>query len=129
APQLQTVCVHSRAWHESGGSAVQELAFTLATGVDYLRQLNELGLDVNVAAPRIRFAVTVGVNFFMEIAKLRALRMLWSRAVAAAGGNEAAQKISLHVRTAQWNQTVVDPYNNLLRSTVEAFAGVLGGCD
>jgi methylmalonyl-CoA mutase len=129
APQLQTVCVHSRAWHESGGSAVQELAFTLATGVEYLRQLNQLGLEVNVAAPRIRFAVTVGVNFFMEIAKLRALRMLWSRVVAAAGGNEAAQKISLHVRTAQWNQTVVDPYNNLLRATVEAFAGVLGGCD
>ncbi|MGA2245348.1 MAG: methylmalonyl-CoA mutase family protein [Verrucomicrobiota bacterium] len=129
APQLQTVCVHSRAWHESGGNAVQELAFTLATGVDYLRQLNELGLEVNVAAPRIRFAVTVGVNFFMEIAKLRALRMLWSHAVAVAGGNETAQKISLHVRTAQWNQTVVDPYNNLLRTTVEAFAGVLGGCD
>jgi methylmalonyl-CoA mutase len=129
APQLQTVCVHSRAWHESGGSAVQELAFTLATGVAYLRHLNEAELEVNVAAPRIRFAVTVGVNFFMEIAKLRALRMLWSRAVAAAGGDEAAQKISLHVRTAQWNQTVVDPYNNLLRATVEAFAGVLGGCD
>jgi methylmalonyl-CoA mutase len=55
--------------------------------------------------------------------------MLWSRAVAAAGGNDTAQKISLHVRTAQWNQTVVDPYNNLLRATVEAFAGVLGGCD
>ena len=129
APQLQTVCVHSRAWHESGGSAVQELAFTLATGVEYLRQLNQLGLEVNVAAPRIRFAVTVGVNFFMEIAKLRALRMLWSRAVAAAGGDAAAQRVSLHVRTAQWNQTVVDPYNNLLRGTVEAFAGVLGGCD
>jgi len=129
APQLQTVCVHSRAWHESGGSAVQELAFTLATGVEYLRQLNQLGLEVNVAAPRLRFAVTVGVNYFMEIAKLRALRMLWSRAVAAAGGHEAAQKISLHVRTAQWNQTVVDPYNNLLRATVAAFAGVLGGCD
>lgn len=129
APQLQTICVHSRAWHESGGSAVQELAFTLATGVEYLRQLNKLGLDVNTTAPRIRFAVTVGTNFFMEIAKLRAVRMLWSRAVAAAGGNEAAQKISLHVRTSQWNKSVVDPYNNLLRATVEAFAGVLGGCD
>jgi methylmalonyl-CoA mutase len=129
APQLQTVCVHSRAWHESGGSAVQELAYTLATGVEYLRQLAKRGVDVNTAAPRIRFAVTVGTNFFMEIAKLRALRMLWSRAVAAAGGNETAQKFSLHVRTAQWNKTVVDPYNNLLRATVEAFAGVLGGCD
>ena len=129
APQLQTVCVHSRPWHESGGSAVQELAFTLATGVEYLRQLNQLGLEVDAAAPRVRFAVTIGVNFFMEIAKLRALRMLWSRAVAAAGGNAAAQKVTLHVRTAQWNQTVVDPYNNLLRDAVEAFAGVLGGCD
>ncbi len=129
APQLQTICVHSRAWHESGGSAVQELAYTLATGVEYLRQLAKLGVDVNTAAPRIRFAVTVGTNFFMEIAKLRALRMLWSRAVAAAGGNETAQKISLHVRTSQWNKTVVDPYNNLLRATVESFAGVLSGCD
>ncbi|MCL4785945.1 MAG: methylmalonyl-CoA mutase subunit beta [Verrucomicrobia bacterium] len=129
APQLQTLCVHSRAWHEAGGSAVQELAYTLASGVEYLRQLAKLGLDVNTTAPRLRFAVTVGTNFFLEIAKLRALRMLWSRAVAAAGGNETAQKISLHVRTSQWNKSVVDPYNNLLRATVEAFAGVLGGCD
>ena len=129
APKLQTVCVHSRAWHESGGSAVQELAFTLATGVEYLRQLARAGLDADAAAPRIRFAVTVGMNFFMEIAKLRALRMLWSRAVEAVGGNDAARKTSLHVRTARWDKTVVDPYNNLLRSTVEAFAGVLGGCD
>jgi methylmalonyl-CoA mutase len=129
APRLQTICVHSRAWHEAGGSAVQELAFTLATAVEYMRQLAKLGINVDVSAPHIRFAVTVGVNFFMEISKLRALRMLWSRAVAAAGGSEAAQKASLHVRTSLWNKTVVDPYNNLLRSTVEAFAGVLGGCD
>lgn len=129
AQQLQTVCVHSRAWHESGGSAVQELAFTLATAVEYLRQLNRRGLDVNTAAPRIRFAVTVGTSFFMEIAKLRALRMLWAHVVAVGGGNAAAQKLSLHVRTAQWNKSVLDPHNNLLRATVEAFAGVLGGCD
>lgn len=129
APRLQTICVHSRAWHEAGGSAVQELAYTLATGVEYLRQLNALDVDVNTAAPRLRFAVTVGTNFFGEIAKLRALRMLWSRAVAAAGGNETAQRMSLHVRTSLWNKSVVDPYNNLLRATVEAFAGVLGGGD
>ncbi len=129
APQLQTVCVHSRAWHESGGSAVQELAFTLATGVEYLRELSRLGIAVDVAAPRFRFAVTVGESFFLEIAKLRALRMLWARAVGAAGGHAAAQKLSLHVRTSRWNKTVVDPYNNLLRATVEAFAGVLGSCD
>lgn len=128
APQLQTICVHSRAWHEAGSSAVQELAYSLAMGVEYLREMNRRGLDVDIVAPRIRFAMTVGENFFMEIAKLRALRMLWSRAVSACGGNEAAQRLSLHVRTSRWNKTVYDPYNNLLRGTVEAFAGVLGGC-
>jgi methylmalonyl-CoA mutase len=129
APYLQTICVHSRSWHEAGGHAAQELAFTLATGVEYLRQMNRRGLDAGTVAPRMRFAVTVGTNFFMEIAKLRALRMLWSRAVAAAGGGEEAQRLSLHVRTSQWNKTVLDPYNNMLRTTVEALAGVLGGCD
>jgi methylmalonyl-CoA mutase len=128
-PGLQTVCVHSRAWHEAGGHAVQELAFTLATGVEYLRELNQRGLDVNAVAPGMRFAVTTGVNFFMEIAKLRALRMLWSRAVGALGGDASAQALSLHVRTSQRNKTVNDPYNNLLRATVEAFAGVMGGCE
>jgi methylmalonyl-CoA mutase len=129
APFLQTICVHSRSWHEAGGHAAQELAFTLATGVEYLRQMNRHGLDAGTVAPRMRFAVTVGANFFMEIAKLRALRMLWSRAVDAAGGGEEAQRLSLHVRTSQWNKSVLDPYNNMLRTTVEALAGVLGGCD
>jgi methylmalonyl-CoA mutase len=129
APKLQTICVHSRSWHEAGGNAVQELAFTLATGVEYLRQMNGRGLNANVVAPRMRFAVTVGVNFFMEIAKLRALRWLWSRVVAAAGGDADAQRISLHVRGARWNKTVCDPYNNLLRATIESLAGALGGCD
>ena len=129
APRVQTICVHSRAWHEAGGNAVQELAFTLASGVEYLREMHRRGLDVNTVAPRIRFAVTVGVNFFMEIAKLRALRMLWSRAVAVLGGNQDAQKLSLHVRTSLWNKSVYDPHNNILRATVEALAGVLGGCD
>lgn len=129
APKLQTICVHSRSWHEAGGHAVQELAFTLATGVEYLREMNNRGLDVNVVAPRMRFSVTVGTNFFLEIAKLRALRLLWARAVAALEGNEEAQRLALHVRTSLWNKTVRDPHNNILRATVEAFAGVLGGCD
>jgi methylmalonyl-CoA mutase len=129
APRLQTICVHSRSWHEAGGHAAQELAFTLATGVEYLRQMNQRGLNAETVAPRMRFAVTVGTNFFMEIAKLRALRMLWARAVAVAGGGEQAQKLSLHVRTSQWNKSILDPHTNMLRTTVEALAGVLGGCD
>jgi methylmalonyl-CoA mutase len=129
APQLQTICVHSRAWHESGANAVQELALTLATGVEYLRAASQRGLDVDSVAPRIRFAITVGGNFFMEIAKLRALRMLWSGVITALGGNDDSKRLTLHVRTSQWNKTVYDPYNNVLRCTVEAFAGVLGSCD
>jgi len=129
APHLQTICVHSRAWHESGANAVQELAFALATAVEYLRALDCRGLGVDQVAPSIRFAITVGVNFFMEIAKLRALRMLWSRVTAALGASSTSQALSLHVRTSQWNKTAYDPYNNMLRATVEAFAGVLGGCD
>jgi methylmalonyl-CoA mutase len=129
APRVQTTCVHSRAWHEAGGNAVQELAFTLAIGIEYLREMQRRGLDVNTVAPRIRFAVTVGQSLFMEIAKLRALRMLWSRVVAVLNGNQDAQKLSLHVRTSQRNKSVLDPHNNILRGTVEALAGVLGGCD
>ncbi|HEY9172485.1 MAG TPA: methylmalonyl-CoA mutase family protein [Verrucomicrobiae bacterium] len=129
APQLQTVCVHTRAWHEAGGNAVQELAFGLAAALEYLRELNARGVDVETAAPRMRFAFTVGSQFFMEIAKLRAARLLWARLVAALGGSEAAQRASLHVRTSLFNKTAYDPYVNMLRTTVEAFAGVLGGCD
>ena len=129
APQLQTVCIHTRAWHEAGGNAVQELAFGLATSLEYLRELNARGVDVEAAAPRMRFAFTVGSQFFMEIAKLRAARVLWARLVAALGGSEAAQRASLHVRTSLFNKTVYDPYVNMLRTTVESFASVLGGCD
>jgi methylmalonyl-CoA mutase len=129
APILQTICVHSRAWHESGANAVQELAFTLATGVEYLRAMGDLELDADVVGPRVRFAMTVGENFFMEIAKLRALRPLWARAVEAFGGNAKAQRLCLHVRTSHWNKTVYDAHNNILRATVEAFAGAVGGCD
>lgn len=127
APGLQTICVHSRAWHESGASAVQELAFALAAGVEYLRQMHQRGLDVNTVAPHLRFALTVGSHFFMEIAKLRAARLLWANAVAALGGSEEAQKLHLHVRTAQFNKSRLDPYVNLLRTTVEAFGAVMGG--
>jgi methylmalonyl-CoA mutase len=129
APSLRTICIHSRAWHEGGGSAVEELAFTLATALEYLRRMDEHGLPVERVAPRIRFAVTVGEQFFTEIAKIRALRMLWSRIVASLGGGECSQRISLHIRTSLWNKTAVDPYNNLLRATVESFAAVIGGCD
>jgi len=127
APGLQTICVHSRSFHEAGGNAVQELAYSLAMGVQYLREMQERGLDVNLVAPRMRFAFCVGPNFFMEISKFRAARLLWSRIVEALGGNMCAQSMAIHARTALWNKSKLDPYVNMLRTTTESFSAVLGG--
>jgi len=127
APKLQTICVHTRSWHEGGGHSIQELGFGLATAADYLRALHGHGLTIDQVAPRLRFAITVGSDFFTEIAKLRAARIIWSQLVAALGGNEASQALTLHVRTASYNKTIYDPHVNMLRTTVEAFAAVLGG--
>jgi len=129
APHLQTVCVHTRSWHEGGGHAVQELAFSLATAADYLRALAARGIPVHHAAPRIRFAITVGADFFTEIAKLRAARLLWSQLTEALGGPGHAQPLTIHVRSASTNKTAYDAHVNLLRATVEAFAGALGGAN
>ncbi|WP_133512202.1 methylmalonyl-CoA mutase family protein [Candidatus Thiosymbion oneisti] len=129
APGLRTVLVRGHPYHDGGGNAVQELAFALATGVEYLRELQARGVTIDQAAPRVLFAFSLGSNLFMEIAKLRAARMLWAKIVAAFGGGEEARKIHVHARTSGWNKTLYDSDVNMLRATTEAFSGVLGGCD
>jgi len=129
APRLQTVAVHTYPYHNAGANAVQELAFALATGVAYLRAMTRRGVDVNVTARHMRFDFAVGGNFFMEIAKLRAARLLWSQAAAAFGGDDDAQKMRIHARTARRNKTTVDPYVNMLRVTTEALAAAVGGVE
>ena len=126
--QLRTIGVEASAWAEAGAHAVQELAFGLATGTAYLRALHGRGLGVDVTAPRLLFTYSLGSNLFMEIAKLRAARLIWARAVQAAGGGAEAQRLVCHGRTTRWNKTVLDAHVNLLRTTTEAFAGVVGGC-
>lgn len=129
APDLRTIQVELHPYHNGGASAVQDLAFALATGVEYLRAMQARGLDVDTVAPRMQFAFSLGSPFFIEIARLRAARMLWARVVAAFGGNARSQKLRLHGRTSAWTKTRADAYNNMLRATAEAFAGVMGGCD
>ncbi len=129
APRLGSIAVQGYPYHNSGGNAVQELAFVLATAVEYLRQMLNRGLAIDDVAPRIRFAFSIDCTYFMEIAKLRAARLVWAKVVKAFGGNATSQKMTLHGRSALWNKTVYDPYVNMLRTTVEAFAGVIGGCD
>ncbi len=128
APSLQTLLVQGTPYHDSGASATQELAFALASATAYLRALLARGIAIDTAARTMRFAFSIGSNFFMEIARLRAARLLWARIVAAFGGSNDAQRMTIHARTSRWNKTRYDPYVNMLRTTAEAFAGVLGGC-
>lgn len=127
APGLQTVAVHTYPYHNAGASAVQELAFGLATGVAYLRAMLRRGVGIAVAARQIRFDFAVGGNFFMEIAKLRAARLLWAQVVGAFGGDGEAQKMRQHARTARRNKPAVDPYVNMLRVTTEALSAAVAG--
>ncbi|MFP4476056.1 MAG: methylmalonyl-CoA mutase family protein [Desulfatibacillaceae bacterium] len=129
APDLQSVLIHGAVYHNAGASATQELAYAAATAVEYLRAMTERGVPVDDAAKQIRFVFAAGRNFFMEIAKLRAARIVWCRIVEAFGGGEEARKMRIHCRTSQWTKTVCDPYVNMLRNTVEAFAGAMGGAD
>ncbi|GAB4440101.1 MAG: methylmalonyl-CoA mutase family protein [Anaerolineae bacterium] len=129
APQLRILTVHGQPYADAGASAVQELAAVLATAVEYLREMQQRGLGVDDVAPRLRFSLSVGSDYFMEVAKLRAARLVWAKAVKAFGGSEASQKINLHARTAAWNKTITDPYVNMLRVTTEAFAGAVAGVD
>ncbi|TVP81430.1 MAG: methylmalonyl-CoA mutase [Puniceicoccaceae bacterium] len=129
APGIRAIGVASMPYHQAGASAVEELGICLATGAYYLGELIERGLSVDVAAQQIRFSFCIGPNFFMEIAKLRAARVLWAQIVQAFGGNADSQKIVMHARTGLYNKTQKDPYVNMLRTTTEALSGAIGGVD
>ncbi len=129
-PHLKTICVYGHPYRNAGADAVTELATTMATGVEALRQMEDRGISVEMAASRVLFGFTTGNDFFMEIAKLRAARMLWARIVNACGGSDsAARAMHMHVRTSTYRQSTLDPHTNMLRATTEAFSAVLGGCD
>lgn len=127
-PEMQTILVQADPYHHGGASVTQELAFALATGVEYLRAMQDRGVTIQDAATQMRFSFSIGPHFFMEIARLRAARYLWAKIVKAFGGDETAQKMVVHVRTSLWNTTRCDPYVNMLRATTEALAGAIGGC-
>lgn len=129
APRLKTVGVNVAPYHNAGANAVQEIAFALATGVSYIREMQERDLDIETICNRIQFTFALGGNFFMELAKLRAARLLWAQVVEAFGGSADAQKMAIHARTAIYNKTVNDPYVNMLRTTTEALSGAIGGVD
>ena len=120
--------VNGEIFTNSGSSVVQELAFSLAQGAEYLTQLTELGLNVGEVAKNIKFNLGIGNNYFMEIAKLRAARLLWAKIVEAYGAEcKCAAKMIVHSKTNSYNKTIYDPYVNILRTQIEAMSAVLGG--
>lgn len=129
APQLRTIMVRSDVFSRGGANDVQETAYTLAIAVGYLRALLERGLGIQEAAGQIFFGFSMGANFFLQIAKLRAVRPIWSQVVKAFGGDEEAQRMHVHARPALFFKTIYDPYVNMLRNTTELFSGVVGGVD
>lgn len=127
APKLRTVIADGNVYANGGATAVQEGAYVIATASDYIAEMMDRGISADDAAASIRLSVSLGSNFFMEIAKLRALRVVFARMARAYGAGDEAAKADVYARTSAFTKTVYDPYVNILRTTTEAFSGVVGG--
>ena len=128
-PQFNTVSISGYHMLEAGATCTQELAYTLADGLEYVRSAMKKGLDIDDFAPRLSFFFGIGMNFFMEIAKLRAARFLWSEMIKEefSPKNPKSLMLRTHCQTSGVSLTSQDPYNNIVRTTIEAMAAVLGG--
>ncbi len=129
-PKFKTITVNGQHFHNAGASLVQELAFALAQGNEYLAALTEKDFSADDIANRITFTLAVGSNYFLEIAKLRAVRMLWAKIVEQyQPAFPESMKMNIHAVTSSWNKSIYDPYVNMLRTTTEAMAAAIGGAD
>ncbi len=127
-PRFNSISISGYHMQEAGATVVQELAFTLADGLEYVRAALGKGLDVDAFAPRLSFFFCLGMNFFMEIAKLRAARLLWAELMAPFKPKDPrSSMLRTHCQTSGVSLAAKDPYNNVIRTTIEALAGVLGG--
>jgi methylmalonyl-CoA mutase len=127
-PRFNSISVSGYHMQEAGATAVQELGFTLADGLEYVRATMNRGLAIDEFAPRVSFFFGIGMNLFMEVAKLRAARLLWSKSMRALGAQKPSSlMLRTHCQTSGVSLTEHDPYNNIVRTTIEALAAVLGG--
>lgn len=130
SPQFRTITLSSHLFHNAGATATQELAFLLNRAVDLYDELTEAGLPPEPILSKTMISVSVGTSYFTEIAKLRALRVLWQRLVSSYHSSAIVpQSFFLHAQTSRFYDATVTPYTNLIRGTTEAMAAVLGGCD
>ncbi|WP_308514770.1 methylmalonyl-CoA mutase [Sphingomonas flavescens] len=127
-PKFNSISISGYHMHEAGATAVQELAYTLADGMEYVRAAQAQGLAIDDFAGRLSFFWGIGMNLFMEVAKLRAGRTLWHRIMTDLGAQkDESKRLRTHCQTSGVSLTEQDPYNNIIRTTIEALAAVLGG--
>ena len=127
-PKFNSISISGYHIQEAGANNALELAFTLADGLEYVRAAISKGLDVDAFAPRLSFFFAIGMNFFMEASKLRAARFLWAKMMSQFDPkNPKSSMLRTHCQTSGWSLTEQDPYNNVVRTTIEAMAAVLGG--
>lgn len=127
-PKYNTVSISGYHMMEAGANSVLQCAFTLADGLEYVRTALKTGLDIDTFAPRLSFFFGIGMNFFMEIAMLRAARILWTELVSQFNPkNPKSLMLRTHCQTSGWSLTQQDPYNNIIRTTLECLSAVLGG--
>jgi methylmalonyl-CoA mutase len=127
-PHFRTLAVNAFMFKNAGSSIVEELAFGLAYGNEYLQRVTEKSISIDDVAPNLKFHFGVGSTYFMEIAKIRAARLLWAKIVNAYGPSDAEYtRTHIHSITSDWNKTLYDPYVNMLRTTTEAMSAIIGG--
>ncbi|WP_277978594.1 methylmalonyl-CoA mutase [Sphingomonas phyllosphaerae] len=127
-PKFNSISISGYHMQEAGATQLHELAFTIADGIDYVKYGVASGLDIDKFAGRLSFFFAIGMNFFMEVAKLRAARVLWHRAMTQLGAkDERSKMLRTHCQTSGVSLTEQDPYNNVMRTTIEAMAAMLGG--
>ena len=127
-PKYNSISISGYHIQEAGADAALELAYTLADGKEYIETALKTGLDIDQFAPRLSFFFGIGMNFYMEIAKLRAARLLWDRIVSEYNPQKPTSRmLRTHCQTSGWSLTEQDPYNNVVRTTIEAMAAVFGG--
>ena len=127
-PKFNSISISGYHMQEAGANQVQELAFTLADGAEYVRAAMAKGMDVDEFAGRLSFFFAIGMNFFMEVAKLRAARLIWGEIMAGFGAKKASSlMLRTHCQTSGVSLTEQDPYNNVVRTAIEALAAALGG--
>lgn len=121
--------IHADQYHECAAGAIEEVGFALSAAVDFVAEMQARGLDVRHISASLSFCFAMGPDFFLQIAKLRAFRMLWARAIESLGGTQADGRAVIHARTAHWNETIYSPHVNILRATTEVISAILGGAD